>query len=625
MSPPPVHVFISSTWLDLQPEREAVEAALQRMRETKYAGMEYFGSRDEDTRSTSLAEVDSSQVYVGIFGGRYGSGITEAEYRRARERKLPCFLYVKDEGCITSDEREADADKNHRLMALKDELRRNHTITKFANPHDLAAKVTADLHRWLFDEYLAPQLEGAAQGQLPRDQTQSILGAIKDFGMLNQALREKLERVGFVVAGGKGSIARGESVYDSILITGDWQCCLSNHRSAYPALKDYALDFSDAFNSIRGFVGREFIFQRLQEFQQRNPCGYLRVVADAGLGKTALAAEVARRLNAVAFFANASRGLTRTDQCLNHLAVELIARFGLAHDHLPARAGEDSAFLGRVLAEAAAKVGGPLWLVVDALDESDPLGPGRNPLLLPDRLPRRVFMLVTHRPGDISIATDTGTANEEYRIASNDTTQQDDIAIYLRQVAERPEIRRAREATNPRITVDRFVSVLQQKSEGNFKYLDYVLADIAAREPGFDPLDLNALPSGLPGYYEQFWRQMEQVRDQEGWADWNGLYRPVIACLAAAREPVPAAWLAAILGRPSEEIEERALRRWRRFLGQEGKGDSERWRVVHQVFRRFPGRAPKGRPSCGPRPDRNLLLELPGADWRPGYLGCMIW
>ena len=187
MSPHPVPVFISSTWLDLQPEREAVEAALQRMRETKYAGMEYFGSRDEDTRSTSLAEVDRSQVYVGIFGGRYGSGITEAEYRRARERKLPCFLYLKEEGCITPDEREADADKTHRLMALKDELRRNHTITKFANPDDLAAKVTADLHRWLFDEYLAPQLEGAAQGQLPRDQTQSILEAIKDPGMLNQS------------------------------------------------------------------------------------------------------------------------------------------------------------------------------------------------------------------------------------------------------------------------------------------------------------------------------------------------------------------------------------------------------------------------------------------------------
>jgi len=87
-----LHVFVSSTWLDLQPERAAVETALQRLRETKFVGMEYFGSRDEDTRRASLDEVDRSQVYVGIFGGRYGSGITEAEYRRARELGLPCFI-----------------------------------------------------------------------------------------------------------------------------------------------------------------------------------------------------------------------------------------------------------------------------------------------------------------------------------------------------------------------------------------------------------------------------------------------------------------------------------------------------------------------------------------------------
>ncbi|MFQ5472981.1 MAG: DUF4062 domain-containing protein, partial [Dehalococcoidia bacterium] len=75
---PIVRIFISSTWLDLQPEREAVERAIQRLRETRFVGMEYFGSRDEDTRQTSLDEVDRSQIYVGIFGGRYGSGITEA-------------------------------------------------------------------------------------------------------------------------------------------------------------------------------------------------------------------------------------------------------------------------------------------------------------------------------------------------------------------------------------------------------------------------------------------------------------------------------------------------------------------------------------------------------------------
>jgi len=166
MLPRPIHVLVSSTWLHLKPEHEA---ALQRMRETEFAGMECFSGRDKDTRSTSLTEVDRSQVYVGLFGGRYGSGITEAQYRRARERKLPCFIHVKDEGSITADEREADADRTHRLMALEDELRQNHMITKFANPDDLAAKVPADLHRWLFDEYLTPQLEGAAQGRLSPD------------------------------------------------------------------------------------------------------------------------------------------------------------------------------------------------------------------------------------------------------------------------------------------------------------------------------------------------------------------------------------------------------------------------------------------------------------------------
>src|SRR5262249_13118772 len=160
------------------------------------------------------------------------------------------------------------------------------------------------------------------------------------------------------------------------------------------------------------------LFQCLADFSRRRPCGYFRVVADAGLGKTALAAEAAKRLNAPAFFANASRGLTRADQCLNHLTAELIACFGPAHDHLPARAGEDSAFFGRVLAEAATRVGGPIWVVVDALDEADPLGLGRNPLLLPDRLPQGVHVLLTHRPGETALVTDAGTRNEENRIAS---------------------------------------------------------------------------------------------------------------------------------------------------------------------------------------------------------------
>ena len=146
-----IHVFVSSTWLDLKPERQAAEAALQRMRETKLVGMEYFGSREDTTRDVSLAEVNRSHFYIGIFGGRYGSGITEDEYRRAREKGLPCCIYFKVESTIAEDQREKDPAKIDKLKALKAELRRHHTVTEFTNTDNLAWKVTADLHDWLVE------------------------------------------------------------------------------------------------------------------------------------------------------------------------------------------------------------------------------------------------------------------------------------------------------------------------------------------------------------------------------------------------------------------------------------------------------------------------------------------
>ncbi|HKP72640.1 MAG TPA: DUF4062 domain-containing protein, partial [Pyrinomonadaceae bacterium] len=130
----PLRVFVSSTWRDLEPERHAVEKALQRLRETTFIGMEYFGSRDENTRRASLNEVDRSNVYIGIFAARYGSGITEDEYRRAREHELPCFIYFKDENTIMLAKAERDIEQMAKLDKLKTELRREHTVAEFTSP-----------------------------------------------------------------------------------------------------------------------------------------------------------------------------------------------------------------------------------------------------------------------------------------------------------------------------------------------------------------------------------------------------------------------------------------------------------------------------------------------------------
>src|ERR1051326_6917763 len=176
-------VFVSSTSLDLQPERKSVEAVLNRLTETKLVGMEYFGSRDETTRETSLAEVDGSHLYVGIFGGRYGSGITEAEYRRAMQRHIPCLIYFKADG-VGELVRETESEAQARLEALKQELRRNHTVTTFSNPDNLAALLTADLHRWIIDACLRPLARGAAK-TYSMEGWQDLLGNIRESGIWN--------------------------------------------------------------------------------------------------------------------------------------------------------------------------------------------------------------------------------------------------------------------------------------------------------------------------------------------------------------------------------------------------------------------------------------------------------
>jgi hypothetical protein len=64
-------VYVSSTWLDLEPERKTVEQAVQRLRETKFVGMEYFGSRDETTRRASLDEVDrTAESHSAMLGAK---------------------------------------------------------------------------------------------------------------------------------------------------------------------------------------------------------------------------------------------------------------------------------------------------------------------------------------------------------------------------------------------------------------------------------------------------------------------------------------------------------------------------------------------------------------------------
>jgi tetratricopeptide (TPR) repeat protein len=182
-------VYVSSTFLDLEAERQAVEHAIQRMRDTKFLGMEYFGARNESTLHTSVAELDFARVYVGIFAGRYGSGITEQEYRRARELGKRCLIYFKDTASTDDEWHETEAART-RLRELKAELASSHVVCPFTTPDDLAAKVTADLHKLLFDEFASSgerrssELDDALRTYFGNDYDRSLrdyLNAVQQF------------------------------------------------------------------------------------------------------------------------------------------------------------------------------------------------------------------------------------------------------------------------------------------------------------------------------------------------------------------------------------------------------------------------------------------------------------
>ncbi|HEX8149049.1 MAG TPA: DUF4062 domain-containing protein [Pyrinomonadaceae bacterium] len=276
-------VYVSSTWLDLQPERKAVGQAVQRLRETKFVGMEHFGSRDETTRQASLDDVGRSSIYVGIVAGRYGSGITEAEYDRATELGLPRLVYFKDDATIPAERRETDPAQAAKLDAFRKKLRANHLEGfDFKSPDDLAAKVTADLHRWLFDEYLTPKLRGALRGEVPREEAQALLSAVQDLSALNRDLVTRLQAANYVFSAGGNYAGRDNltHIYNAPAAS----------APATPTLHQLRAPVGD-------FVGREKEIADLTAALRGGASAAITGISGmGGIGKTELAFYVAERL-----------------------------------------------------------------------------------------------------------------------------------------------------------------------------------------------------------------------------------------------------------------------------------------------------------------------------------------
>jgi hypothetical protein len=149
-------VFISSTYQDLAPHRRAVWDVFEKF-DVNVRGMEDFGARPEAPLDTCIAEVEQSDIYIGIIAFRLGSvddasgkSFTQLEYERAYQLQKKILIYLIDEDNASVAIRYIDRDfKWEKLEAFKKLLKERHTVDTFISESDLAEKLTRDFKRLL--------------------------------------------------------------------------------------------------------------------------------------------------------------------------------------------------------------------------------------------------------------------------------------------------------------------------------------------------------------------------------------------------------------------------------------------------------------------------------------------
>jgi dienelactone hydrolase len=100
MTQPVLRIFVSSTYLDLIPYRQAAEKAINDLGE-KYEGMEYMGALAQEPTRASLDLVERCDLFIGIYAWRTGHipedsdiSITRQEYEHAKKRGAKIYADV---------------------------------------------------------------------------------------------------------------------------------------------------------------------------------------------------------------------------------------------------------------------------------------------------------------------------------------------------------------------------------------------------------------------------------------------------------------------------------------------------------------------------------------------------
>ena len=198
-----LRVFVSSTLEELAAERSAVRAAVRRLHLTPV--MFDLGARAHPPRELYRAYLEQSDVFVGVYGERYGwiapdMGISGLEDEYELSAAHPRLLYVR---------RTAPA-REPRLAELITRMQSESgaSTTPYDDPEDLAERVADDLAVLLTERFSAPgaaQIPGLAAGWLPTPAA-SLVDRQAELALVTGLLRDPAVRL--VTVSGPGGIGK---------------------------------------------------------------------------------------------------------------------------------------------------------------------------------------------------------------------------------------------------------------------------------------------------------------------------------------------------------------------------------------------------------------------------------
>lgn len=188
-------VFISSTYTDLQLERQAVLESVLKLRHIP-VGMEHFVSTNEEQFNYIRRLLDETDYYIIIIGNRYGSqaddGIsyTEKEFDYAVNLGIPVIACIHSKpDSLPVNKSDIEPDAKQKLNKFRNKVMHHRMVSYFSweNPSDLSAEVVVALINTIND-YPRPGWERVASYE-----NSDLLNQINDLRIENERMKVLLD------------------------------------------------------------------------------------------------------------------------------------------------------------------------------------------------------------------------------------------------------------------------------------------------------------------------------------------------------------------------------------------------------------------------------------------------